>query len=347
MSATDLQLLGSPGVRRWLGENNVSIGITTYQASRLFLVGQNPGNRLSVFHRHFERCMGLYADSDGRTLWMSSKFQIWRFADALEADQGYDGYDRVYIPRVGFTTGDLDAHDLAVDSDGDLIFVNTRFNCLAELNDRHSFRPIWRPPFISKLVPEDRCHLNGLALEGGRPRYVTAVSMSDVTDGWRDGRRDGGVVIDVPSGEVIASGLSMPHSPRFHAGKLWLLDSGTGRFGFVDIQTGMFEPVAFLPGFGRGLSFFGDYALIGVSQPRDAGTFGGLALDEELEKRHANPRCAVQIVDLRTGNVAHWLRFEGPVKELYDVVALPNTMRPMALGFANEQIETWLSVDSG
>src|SRR5204862_271475 len=151
----------------------------------------------------------------------------------------------------------------------------------ATLDDRDSFAPLWRPPFLSKLAPEDRCHLNGLALVDGRARYVTAVATTDVADGWRDRRRDGGVVIDVQSNQIIASGLSMPHSPRWHRGRLWLLDSGTGRLGSLG-PGGAFQPLAFCPGNLRGLAFAGDHAIVGLSEPRHEKTFGGLALGERL-----------------------------------------------------------------
>jgi uncharacterized protein (TIGR03032 family) len=152
---------------------------------------------------------------------------------------------------------------------------------------------LWRPPFLSKLAAGDRCHLNGLALEDGRPRYVTMVSMSDVGDGWRDHRRDGGAVLEVPSGRVIAQGLSMPHSPRVYRGRLWVLNSGTGMFGSIDMVTGKFDPVAFCPGYLRGLAFVGDYAIVGLSRPRHDKTFAGLPLDDELAQRGAERRIAV------------------------------------------------------
>src|SRR5262249_49647137 len=155
------------------------------------------------------------------------------FENVLSPGQTHEGHDRLYMPRTGHTTGDLDVHDVAVEDSGRVVFVNTRFNCLATLHPRHSFTPLWRPPFISKLASEDRCHLNGLALDQGRVRYVSAVSTTDVVDGWRDRRRDGGVILDVTTNQTVAQGLSMPHSPRAYRGRLWVLESGTGQFGSV------------------------------------------------------------------------------------------------------------------
>ena len=160
--------------------------------------------------------MGLCSDNNGQTLWMSSLFQLWRFENALEPGQTADGYDRLYVPQIGYTTGDIDVHDVAVDSNGRVVFVNTLFGCLSTKSDTHSFRPLWKPPFISRLAAEDRCHLNGMAMKDGRPKWVSAVSQSDVNDGWRDRRRDGGCIIDVETNEIVVEGLSMPHSPRWY-----------------------------------------------------------------------------------------------------------------------------------
>jgi uncharacterized protein (TIGR03032 family) len=286
--------------------------------------------------------MGLWGD--GQTLWMSSRYQLWRFENALRPGETYQGCDRLYVPRTGHTTGDLDVHDLAVDGTGRLLFVATLFGCLATLNPRYSFTPLWRPPFLSKLAPEDRCHLNGLALQDGRPRYVTAVSTSDVADGWRDRRQDGGCVMEVPSGRIVAQRLSMPHSPRVYRGQLWLLNSGTGMLGSIDPTSGSFVPLTFCPGYLRGLTFVGDYAVVGLSRPRHDKTFAGLALDQELARRGADARCGLLVIDLRTGDTVQWLRLEGMVSELYDVVALPHVTRPMALGFKSDEIQRTIAV---
>lgn len=338
-----MEITTSRQMLAWLAEQNLSIALTTYQIGKLFFIGLKDNGEMSVFERTFNRCMGLCTTPNG--LWMSSLYQVWRFENLFTSGERQDGYDRLYLPQVGYTTGDLDIHDMAVDENGRLVFVNTLFGCLATLSDTHSFKPIWRPPFISKLAAEDRCHLNGLAMKDGKPAYVTAVSQSDVADGWRDHRTDGGIVIDVSSNELIASGLSMPHSPRWHNGRLWLLNSGTGDFGHIDMQTGKFEPVAFCPGYMRGLAFHGDYALVGLSRPRHNKTFSGLPLDEKLKAKHAEPRCGVQVIDLRTGDAVHWIRFEGLVEELYDVVTLPGVRRPMALGFKTDEIRRVLSIE--
>jgi uncharacterized protein (TIGR03032 family) len=336
------EFLASRQFGAWLGEHRLSLAFTTYQSGKLFFIGLKDDGSLSVFERTFNRCMGLWASP--QTLWMSTLFQVWRFENALEPGQTQNGYDRLYVPQLAYTTGDLDVHDIAVDGTGRAVFVNTLFGCLAVPNECHSFAPIWKPPFISKLAAEDRCHLNGLAMDEGRPRYVTSVSRTDVADGWRDHRRDGGTVVDVGDDRIVATGLSMPHSPRLYRERLWLVDSGNGYFGYVDRDSGRFERVAFCPGYGRGLAFIGDFAVVGLSRARENRTFQGLALDEELARRQVEPRCGLQVIDLRSGDVVHWLRIEGVVTELYDVVVLPGVVRPMALGFKTDEIRRVITI---
>lgn len=338
-----LEMLCSRHLPEWLIEQQISLALTTYQSSRLILLGTGPDGRISGFERLFDRAMGLFANSE--RLYLSSKYQIWQFDNVLQSGQQYNGYDALYVPRIGYTTGDLDIHDLIVDQSGRLVFVSTLLNSLATVSRHHSCTPLWHPPFISQIINEDRCHLNGLAMVDGEPRYVTACSQSDIIDGWRDKRRTGGCVIDLRSQEIIVKGLSMPHSPRWYRDRLWLLNSGTGEFGYVDLQTGTFEAIAFCPGYLRGLAFWGEFAIVGLSQPRGDKTFSGLELDERLAAKDAEPRCGLMVIDLNTGSIVHWLRLEGAITELYDVQVLPGIHRPMALGFQTDEIARLLTLD--
>jgi uncharacterized protein (TIGR03032 family) len=337
-----LELTGSRQFTSWLAEQRASLAFTTYQSGKLFLIGLREDGRLSVFERTFNRCMGMWASE--QTLYVSTLYQLWRFENALAPGELHEGYDRLYVPRLAWTTGDIDIHDVSVDARGRPLFVSTLFSCLAAPSDTHSFEPLWKPRFISKLAAEDRCHLNGLAMKDGAPAYVTAVSESDAHEAWRDHRREGGILIDVASNEVVLRGLSMPHSPRLHGGKLWLLDSGNGHFGYADLKAGRFEPVAFCSGYARGLAFIGDFAVVGLSRPRHNKTFSGLNLDERLNEKRTEARCALEVIDLKRGDVVHSLRIEGVVEELYDVAVLPGVQRPTALGFKTDEIRRLLTV---
>lgn len=324
----------------WLHQQQVSVALTTYQTNRLCLIGVQPNGQISTPVWEFERPMGLYTTSE--RFYLATRYQIWRFENILEnGELLQDKYDRVYVPRVAYTTGDVDVHDLVVDPQGNIIFANTEYSCLATLHPQHSFTPVWQPNFISKLAPEDRCHLNGLAALNGIPRYVTAVSHSDVASGWRHRRSDGGVVIDIQTHDIIARGLSMPHSPRWYQGKLWLLNSGTGDFGYI--ENGEFVAVTFCPGYGRGLAFVGDFAVVGLSKPRDY-HFSGLLLGEKLQQKQAEARCGILIIDLKTGNIVEWLDMDTEATELYDVAIFPQVQCPMALGFKSGNIAKLVTI---
>ena len=282
-----MKVINSRHFEPWLAQENISLAVSTYTAGKLMLVGRKSTGGLGLFERTFNRCMGLWAD--GQTLFAGTAFQIWRFENILEDNAIEGDYDHLLVPRTGHVTGDIDVHDLAWSGDR-LWFITTLFSSLATLSERASFKPEWQPGFITKLAAEDRCHLNGLAIVDGKPRFVTAVAACDSAAAWRDHRADGGVVIDIDSDEVIARGLSMPHSPRWYRDKLWLLDSGSGRLGYLDGER--FEPVAFMPGYARGLAFSGDYAIVGVSRPRNEPTLPGCRWNRNWKSAMQPPSAA-------------------------------------------------------
>ncbi len=334
----------SRGLAGWLGQNRLSLAITSYQTGRIYLVGSDQQGRVSFFERIFERAMGVVGNA--QRIYLGGLYQLWRFENVLRPNEVIHGqFDKCYVPRNAQTIGDLDIHELGIRKDGRVVFVNTKYSCLAELSPTHSFKAIWKPKFISKLAPEDRCHLNGLAMVDGEPKYVTAVCKSDSVDGWRERRRDGGVVIDVQTDEIVCEGLSMPHSPRWHNGRLWLLNAGTGQLGWVDFEKKAFVPHAFVPGFARGLSIIGNVAAVGLSKPRNQ-RFEGLQLDEELKKRDAEPWCGVQIVSLANGDVTNWIRFDGDITEIFDISFLPNVKHPMMIGLRTNEIRDLITFES-
>lgn len=329
----------SPGFVRFLDRWNIAIAATSYQSGRLYLLSRNPKGGLMVNEQLFENAMGLWVEAD--TVHLASRANIHRLQNVLRPGEWInETYTQCYVPRMAHFTGLLDIHDIGVGKSGDIVFVSSLYNCIATLSDRHSFKEVWRPAFVSSLVAEDRCHLNGMAMENGAPRYATAVSRSDVIDGWRDRRSDGGVVVDVPENRIVCDGLSMPHSPRLHNGRLWVLNSGAGELGWVEPgrgkKPGKFNKLAFCPGFLRGLSFHGNYAFVGLSRPRYQ-RFEGLALDDRLRSADAEAWCGIQIIDLATGACVEWFRIDGAIGEMYDVAVLENVGCAQSLGFTTDE----------
>lgn len=292
------------------------LAVSTYQANRLIVL-QPRGDRVAASSYPFERPMGIAADA--QRLVVGTMREIQEFHTAAAASrQDAAGPDSVYRARRSHVTGQIDIHEMAWDGGGDLWFVNTLFSCLCTLDGKASFVPRWRPRFISHYAAEDRCHLNGLAMREGLPRHVTALGETDTCQGWRANRRDGGVLIDVATQQVLARGLCMPHSPRWHDSRLWLLESGLGALCTVDPASGAREEVVRLPGFCRGIDFVGPVAFVGLSQPRDSNSFVDLPSTADNEAH----RAGIWAVHLRSGEILGRFTFPAGLREVFAVQAV-------------------------
>lgn len=332
-SATRIECQSSESFTQWLSELCGSLVVTTYQAGKLALLGWR-GSQPSLLMRQFTKPMGLAVNADRLALATQHEITLFANAPLLATDfmphqQGR--YDALYLPRATFHTGDLNVHDLAFADDG-LWFVNSRFSCLSALSRDFSFIPRWKPPFISELVPEDRCHLNGLAVVNGKPKYVTALGETDVVGGWRARKATGGVLMDVESGAVLLRELSMPHSPRWHHGRLWLLNSGAGELLCFDPSEGATRVVCRLPAYLRGLCLTGRYAVAGLCQIREKHIFGGLPVQEQ----HDTLLSGLAAIDLPTGRVIGKFEFTSGCTEIYDVQFLPQIRNANVLNLTND-----------
>ncbi|HEX7717530.1 MAG TPA: TIGR03032 family protein, partial [Marmoricola sp.] len=306
-----------------LGQLGSTVLASTYQTGKVVAVRALDG-RLNTHFRPFESPMGM-AYRNGR-LAIGTRTQVWDLQNVPQVTSRLEDpqqYDACFVPRSARFTGDIRIHDVAWAGD-ELWAVATRFSSLVTLDGDHSFVPRWQPSFITALAPEDRCHLNGLATVDNRVRYVTALGVSDTAGGWRENKAAGGVIIDVDSDEIVAAGISMPHSPRWHRGRLWVLESGQGALSVVDLDSGKLETVAELPGFTRGLAMVGPFAFVGLSEVREATTFGGLPLTARLENRE----CGIWVVNVETGETVAFLRFEDLVEEIFDITVLPGIRFP-------------------
>jgi uncharacterized protein (TIGR03032 family) len=304
----------------------VTLLISTYQAGKLVVVSARDGKPDFAFHS-FERAMGVAVSPDRLAVGARSTIWLLRSAPDIAARLADRGYDACYLTRAAHYTGDVHVHEMAWVGD-ELWFVNTLFSCLCTLHENFSFVPRWKPPFITGFAAEDRCHLNGLGLADGKPRYISLMAETDVPHGWRPLKASGGCLMDLASNEVVARGFAMPHSPRVANGRLWLLDSGRGRLVTVDPKDGRVETVAELPGYTRGLALTREAAFVGLSRIRETSTFGGVPIAEKRDQL----KCGVGIVELRTGNLAALLEFKSGVEEVFDVQVLPGLRRPLISG---------------
>jgi len=313
-----------PDLLRHLG---ISLLVSTYQSGRLILVRAESATMLNTHFRRFASPMGI-AVGNGRVA-LGTEREVWEFRNmpAVAAKLEPAGkHDACFMPRKIHVTGDIRIHEIGFAA-CELWMVNTRMSALCTLDAESTFVPRWRPPFITRLAVEDRCHLNGMAIIDDRVRFVTALGVTNTAGGWRENKAHGGVLLDVPSGEIVLHGLSMPHSPRRYGDHFFILESGKGSIAAADLATGRVDTIAELPGFTRGLAFAGPFAFVGLSQVRESNFFGGIPLTERLAERE----CGVYAIDLRNGGIAAFLRFEGDVREIFDVQVLHGAVYPELL----------------
>jgi uncharacterized protein (TIGR03032 family) len=328
----------TPQLPELLAELNCSLVVTTYQAGKVMVLSSD-GERMIQLPRTFEEPMGL-AVHDNRMA-VATKYAIVMLANEPRLAGNYprqpDTYDALFVPRSVHHSGRLAVHDMVWTEKG-LVGVNTLFSCLFQLDPNFSFRPVWKPPFVSALAPEDRCHLNGLALKDGEPRYATALGTTDSAGGWRENKESGGVLLDLPSGEVILGGLAMPHSPRVYDGVVYALLSSTGEVITIDVERGQYEVIHKVNGFARGLARHGDYLFIATSKFRKQHTFGDLGLVSDKEAF-----CGITMLHLPSGAFVADLRYLRSCEEIYDIQVLPGLRRPGLLGLHDNSYRMALS----
>lgn len=331
----------SPEVPPLLDYLNISLILSTYQSGKIILISSD-GTQIRQLLRDFDRPMGIALHGDMLALALRMNVAVFRNDRTLARTypKSTDTYDALYFPLALNKTDFIDTHDLFFTSQG-LVAVNTAYSCLVKVDGTFSFQPVWRPSFINKFAPGDACHLNGMAVdEKGDIRYATAFGWTSEPEGWRTNKLNGGIVIDVRSGEIVAERLGMPHSPRLYRDALYLLSSASEELLKLDPATGSIQTIIKLDGFIRGLSFCGDYAFIGTSKLRKSHTFGDLPISGK------KIRAGVFIVNLKTGEKAGEILYEDDLEEIYDVHVLPGMRRPNILNFPmSEQYRAMITPD--
>ncbi len=315
----------TPGLATILNQLSCSLAITTYQAGKLIFLSADEKGGVRQLPRDFKRAMGLAIEGNRMAIATEDEVVVLSNAPALAA--AYPNkpafYDQFYVPRACYYTGAIDLHDIGWDRQGRLWVVNTLFSCLCVLSDQFSFVPQWTPPFINKFTSEDYCHLNGMAMVDGTPRYVTMFGKSNTSKGWRDGIESGGLIIDVVSNTVVSSGLPMPHSPRWIRNELYCLLSATGELVRINTSNGSYDIVSHHNGFVRGLASYGDYVFVGLSKNREK-----TSVERQLPVAEKSMECGVDVVHLATGAITGSVRYLNSTEEVYDVQVLPFAKRP-------------------
>ncbi len=297
-------------------QTNTTILLSTYQTNKIMIIGQENG-QFDIRYKYFPRPMGMCKKDE--KLYAGLGHGIYQFSNYASVASTYEGgnrYDACYIPQNIHFTGDIDIHEMEF-ANNELYFINTKFSCLCIKDSNSSFKPIWKPPFISLLQPIDKCHVNGFTTRDNEPRYITALGKTDEPLGWRKNKANGGILMDIKTDEILLEGLSMPHSPRWINNRLYFLESGKGAISYFDFDTKKSVEIARVPGFTRGLDILGDFAFIGVSKVRESATFSGLEITK-LAKRVSG----VWIVNLLTGDIVSFVEFTSGLDEVFAITVL-------------------------
>ena len=326
-----------------LQQLNITLAITTYQAGKVIFISATGHDQLIQLPRNFNKAMGIAFHSGKMAIAVQDEVIV--LVNSPELAKTYppkpDTYDALFLPRATYYTGHVDLHDLDW-AGNELWAVNTKFSCLSRIDSNFSFTPVWKPYFISDLVPEDRCHLNGMAMEEGTPRYVTALGKTDHLEGWRPDKSSGGIIMDVKKNEIIASGLAMPHSPRIYNGELYCLLSALGQLIKVDPENGTTTVVHQFDSYVRGMARKDDYLFVGISKiRRKSSAFGDLAIAEKSTK------CGIEVLHFPSMSKVAQLQYQTSVEELYDVKILEDMIRPNVLSTMKDDFRKALVIPEG
>ena len=334
----------TPNVPELLNALGCTIMISTYQAGKTVFLSAKNNESLIQLPRTFDKPMGIAVDQEKGKLAIACKNEVVVFKNSKELAWHYPKspktYDSLYLPRVSYKTSFLDLHDLSFGYDG-LYAVNTLFSCISKIDDEHNFTPVWKPKFITEISSEDRCHLNGMAMENGAPKYVSSFNQGNQKQSWRGKITEEGVIIDVESNEIVANDLAMPHTPKIINGELYILLSATGELVKINKQTGKKETIVKLNSFVRGMDVCGEYLFIGLSKLRKTSkTFA------KLVNEFSQNTAGVAIVHLPTASLYGQISYLNSVEEIYEVKVLKDTRRPNIISPNSEESNMAISTPS-
>lgn len=336
------ELIYDKTVSNLLYKNKLSLVLSTYQAGKVVFLSAPDPNSLIQLPRNFNSPMGIAFDKNRFAVATKTEITTFGNMDRSVLLKRQNKYDACFIPTATFYTGYGHVHDLAFGNDR-LYAVNTNFSVIGSVNIDYNFTPYWKPSFIDEINSNDQCHLNGMALVEGKPKYATAFAQTSLPKGWRETNLQEGIFIDIENNEILLDNIFIPHSPRVHKDKIYFLESATSKLKILDLKTSKADTVVKLDGFVRGLDFFDDYAFVGISKIRSSSkTFGKLDISK------SDHLAGTVVVELSTKKIVGYIKYTNSVNEIYDVKVLPNIKRATIVGLNTEDQFNVISMpDSG
>ena len=318
------QISYDKSVAELLAELRISLIISTYQAGKVIFISSKDGENITQTPISFKKPMGIALLGTKLAIATIDEIQVFSNSKTLaeKFPHSTEDFDALYLPRATYYCGETDLHDLHF-ANGGMWAINTKFSCISSYDVNYSFTPRWKPPFITALLPEDRCHLNGMATVDNSPAYATALGKTDSKGAWRENIIDGGLLMMVPSGEIILENLAMPHSPRMINNELYLLQSATGEIIKCDLDKKDYEVLFKVDGFIRGMAHYKDYIFVGLSKARESSkTFSKLPVASVAKY------AGIIVFDLKNKTKVGEIRYTTTVDEIFDIQVLPDTISP-------------------
>lgn len=341
-SLSPFSLSYTPSLPELLTKLGCTLVVSTYQAGKVIFLSPQSEDKVIQLPRSFRKAMGIAIHQDEMVV--ACLDEVVYLKNSKELGQFYpkkpNTYDGMFLPRMTYHTGALDVHDIDFCDDG-IYAVNTNFSCIIKIDKEHSFTPVWKPDFIEKITAGDHCHLNGMAVNDGKIRYVSAFAQTDKPRKWKENILESGILIDYATKDIVVDGLSMPHSPRIYNDKLYVLTSGNGELVEINQNDYSKRVVTKIDGFVRGLSFHKGFAFVGLSKLRkNSSTFANLPIAKHSKK------AGVVVIHLETGAVVGNFYYNTSVDEIYDVQILPDLVRPNILNTLTEDHKLAVSTPS-
>lgn len=326
---------------RILKQLSATLLYSTYQAGKVVMISSPEGKSITKYGKNFKRPMGIAVSEDGKTIAIASKSEVGIFTASDVLSVSYperpQHYSHLYIPQAKYHTGIVDTHEIAW-SNNELIITNTLFSCISKMSYQYHFEELWRPPFITDIAPEDRCHLNGVALVDGKPRYITMFAQCNEEKGWRNLPYNSGVLMDTESGEILIDQLPLPHSPVYFDEKIYFLLSATGEVMYYDIKTKETKKLHQFNSFVRGLEVIEDYIFLGMSKIREGSQFFS-----KLPIKPEDSMCGIRILDRHRGDEVAGLTYTERIQEIFAVKIAKGVVSPGILTERDEYYEMCLA----
>lgn len=299
----------SDGFYDFILSHKLSLVVSCYECDRLVSVSASNSD-IVLKSVKVHKPMGI-AHKDSKLV-LATVRSVQEFAPVhIDYDKFPDKKESlVFSKKKTYHTGYTDAHECII-RNNKIVFVNTTNSSICAINEKGNMGRWWTPPFIKEVNYKDQCHLNDAYFGDSGLKYITALGKVDCSKLWRKDRSKG-IIYDVKNNKVLTY-LYMPHSPRVHRNNLYVCESGTGSVYVKKQGQDTFRVINRFQGLTRGLEFYKNYMLVGLSKGRTQRWE-----TTPLAKKYSNLLCGICVINLESNSLVGAIYFNDPVREMLD-----------------------------